>query len=96
MNIQELLKQEYFENTVEQWLIALGIAIVLSIVLSILNKVLIKHFKSYTTRTHTDLDDLVVELLRKTSLILVFVFSLFIGSLFLNINETYFRSEKVS
>lgn len=86
-NLNEILKQVYFDNTVERWLIAFGIAIVLSIVLNILNKKLIKHFKSYTNRTHTDFDDLLVELLRKTSFIVIMVFSLLIGSLFLEVNE---------
>ena len=87
-NLQEILKLVYYDNSVERWLLAFGIAIVLSIVLSIINKQLIRHFKSYAQRTHTDFDDLLVELLSKTSLILLFVFSLYIGSLFLNVNET--------
>lgn len=86
-NLNEILKLVYLDNTVERWLIVFGIAIVLSIVLNILNKKLIKHFKSYTNRTHTHFDDLLVELLRKTSFILIVVFSLLIASLFLNVNE---------
>ncbi len=86
-NFNEILKQVYFDNTVERWLLAFGIALALSIILNILNRQLIKHFKSYTNRTHTDFDDLLVELLRKTSFVLIIVFSLLIGSLFLNINE---------
>ncbi len=86
-NLNEILKLVYLDNTVERWLIVFGIAIALSIVLNILNRQLIKHFKSYTNRTHTDFDDLLVELLRKTSFILIVVFSLLIASLFLNVNE---------
>jgi len=86
-NLNEILKLVYFDNTVERWLIVFGIAVALSIVLNIINRQLIKHFKSYTNRTHTDFDDLLVELLRKTSFVLIIVFSLLIGSLFLNVNE---------
>jgi small-conductance mechanosensitive channel len=86
-NLQEILKQVYFDNTVERWLFAFGIALVLSVVLSILNKQLIKHFKSYTNRTHTDFDDLLVELLSKTSLVVIFVFSLLVALLYLDVNE---------
>ncbi len=83
----EILKQVYLDNSVEKWLIAFGIAVALSIILNILNRRLIKHFKSYANRTHTDFDDLLVELLRKTSFVLIIVFSLLIGSLFLEIND---------
>ena len=86
-NLQEILKQVYFDNTVERWLLAFGIALVLSVVLNILNKQLIKHFKSYTNRTHTDFDDLLVELLSKTSLVLITVFSLIVALLYLDVNE---------
>ena len=94
LNLQELLKQVYFDNSVERWLLAFGITIVLSLILSILNKQLIKHFRRYSQKTHSEIDDLFVELLSKTSLILLFVFSLFIGSLFLNVNETILQIRK--
>jgi len=93
-NLQEILKQVYFDNTIERWLMAFGIALVLSIVLSILNKQLIRHFRSYSQKTHSDFDDLLVELLSKTSYILIVVFSLFIGSLFLNVNDTILQIRK--
>ena len=94
INLQEILKQVYFDNSVERWLLAFGVALALSLILSILNKQLIRHFKSYANRTHTDFDDLLVELLRKTSLILLVVFSLYIGSQFLHVNDTILQIRK--
>ncbi len=88
MNILQLLKQEYFENTVEQWLIALGVAIVLTIVLFLLNRLLIKNLKKLAEKTTTDLDNLFADLLAKTNLFLLLLISLYIGSLYLNLNET--------
>ena len=87
MNIQQLLKQEYFENTVEQWLIALGVAIVLTIALFLLNSLLIKNLKKLAETTETDLDNLFADLLAKTNLFLLLLISLYIGSLYLNLNE---------
>ena len=86
-DINEFLKLVYFDNTIQQWLTALLIAILLSIALNILNKWLIRHFKHYSEKTHHDFDDLLVELLSKTSLVIIFVFSLLIGLLVLNVNE---------
>ncbi len=87
MNIQQLLKQEYFENTVEQWLIALGVAIVLTIALFLLNSLLIKNLKKLAETTETDLDNLFADLLAKTNLFLLLLISLYVGSLYLNLNE---------
>jgi len=87
VNIQQLLKQEYFENTVEQWLIALGIAIVLTIVLFLLNSQLIKSLKKFANTTDTDLDNLFADLLAKTNLFLLLLISLYVGSLYLNLND---------
>jgi len=84
----QLLKQEYFENTVEQWLIALGVAIVLTIALFLLNRLLIKNLKKLAEKTTTDLDNLFADLLAKTNLFLLLLISLYIGSLYLNLNET--------
>ena len=86
MSIQDLLKVEYFENTLEQWLIALGIAFSLSIILFIINGQLISHFKKLADKTETDIDNMLTELLSKTNLFLLILISLYIGSLFLNID----------
>ena len=86
-NLNEILKQVYFDNSLERWLVAFLIAVTLSIVLSILNKWLIRHFRRYSEQTHHDFDDLLVELLSKTSLVIIFVFSLLIALLYLDVNE---------
>ena len=87
MNIQQLLKQEYFENTVEQWLIALGVAIVLTIALFLLNSLLIKNLKKFAETTDTDLDNLFADLLAKTNLFLLLLISLYVGSLYLRLSK---------
>ena len=88
LKIGRILQQVYFNNTVEQWLIVIGVVVVLSFVLFFLNNLFIKRFKKFAGETDTDLDDLLAELLSKTSLFLLTLISLYVGSLFLNVNET--------
>ena len=72
----------------QEWLIALGIALFLSLILNLFNKRLINYLKSYAQKTENDIDDLFAELLHKTNFILILIFSLYIGSLYLNVNES--------
>lgn len=94
MNFHELLNQTYFDNSLQEWLIALGIALFLSLILNFFNKRLIKYLKSYAQKTENDVDDLFAELLHKTNFILLLIFSLYIGSLFLNVNESIIQIRK--
>lgn len=94
MNFNELLNQIYFGNSLQSWLIALGIALFLSLILNLFNKRLIKHLKSFAEKTENDVDDLFAELLHKTNFILILIFSLYIGTLFLNLNESIIQIRK--
>lgn len=85
MNFENIFSQVYLGNSIEKWLIAFGIAVVASLILNVAIKLLVKHFKKLTNKTENGFDDLFVELLKKTNLIILFVVSLYIGSLFLNV-----------
>ena len=77
MEIQELLNKTYLDNTVQAWLLSFGIAIIVALTLNLIIKRLIKLFKRLAQKTHNDLDDLVAELLEKTSFVFLILFSLF-------------------
>lgn len=88
MFISDILNYTYLGNTVLNWAIAGGLAILISLVLNGFNKLLIYRIKKHTDKTKTDVDNLVVDLLSKTNYMIVIVFSLFVGSLFLDLNNT--------
>ena len=87
MEIQELLNKTYLDNTVQAWVLSFGIAIIVALILNIVIKRLIKLFKKLADKTRNDIDDLIAELLEKTSFILLIVFSLILSTLFLNITD---------
>lgn len=84
----DLLNYSYMGNSLQNWFIAAVAAVLISIVLKGFNRLLIYRLKKHTERTKTDIDNLIIDLLSKTNFVIVLVFSLFIGSLFLDINET--------
>ncbi len=88
MFFSELLNYTYLGNTLLNWIIAACVAIVISLVLNGFNRLLIYRIKKHTDKTKTDVDNLIVDLLSKTNYMIVIVFALFVGSLFLDLNKT--------
>lgn len=88
MKYTELLHYTYLGNSIQDWILAAVVSVALSIFLNGFNKFIIYKLKKETEKTQTDVDDLVVNLLGSTSIMLVIIFSIFIGSLFLDLNES--------
>ncbi|NIT13094.1 MAG: mechanosensitive ion channel, partial [Candidatus Dadabacteria bacterium] len=88
MDFTEILKFTYLGNSLQNWILAVVVAIIITIVLTVFSKILIHRLKKHAEKTKTELDDLVVDLLSKTNFIIVIIFAIFIGSLFLDLNKT--------
>jgi small-conductance mechanosensitive channel len=74
--LKEILEQTYFGNTVEAYLIALGIFIGGVIVVKILQKILLYRLKKWAEKTETTLDDFLVKAIEK-SIVPLFYFGAF-------------------
>jgi small-conductance mechanosensitive channel len=70
MNLTEF----YFGNTLLTWLITIGILCLAFIILKLVLKAITHRFARFAEKTHTDIDDLVVEVLKRTR-------SFFLGAL---------------
>lgn len=75
------------EITATQWLIALGIALVVFVVVRGVIAVALKRLKKFAEKTETDLDDLITELLEKTKSLFVLVVAVWAGSLALTLPD---------
>jgi small-conductance mechanosensitive channel len=82
------LQQMYYGNPVWRWIVAVGVVLFVSIVLWILTRLLLRRLRRWAERTPGRLDDLVVDLLGKTKLLLLFVVSLYAGSLAVELPQT--------
>ena len=87
MNIQEILGRVYLGNSIETWIWALAGAIVLSLVINLILKRLVKSVAKLTQRTETDLDDLILALVEKTSGVLIIILSVYAATFFLDVTE---------
>lgn len=87
LNIEEILNRTYLGNSVETWLWALGAAIVLALVFNFVLKRLVRSLADFAEKTETDLDDLVSALMKKTSIVLIIVFSVYVATFFLDLTQ---------
>lgn len=81
----EWLDTTFFGNTVRQWLIAAGVLVLIYIGLGLIKKILINRISKWAERTQTDLDNLIVDLLRRVSKLLLFAVSLYGATLILTL-----------
>ncbi len=82
-----MLGKVYLGNSLEAWLWFLGVVIVFALALNFVLKRFTRLFAGFAEKTETDFDDLVVALAEKTSFVLIIIFSLYLGTFFLVINE---------
>jgi len=80
MQFVEFFDQEFFGNSVKTWGSALGVTILTVIVLRIIRGVFAAKISKLAQKTVTSLDDLVVDVLRRTKFFFALVVSLYAGS----------------
>ncbi len=88
MNQTILSQPTILGNTPTQLAVALGIALVAGLSLRILSSLLIRRLERISRWTETDLDDLAIELLRKTKGLFVLLLAIWLGSLYLALTPT--------
>ncbi len=76
----EFLNTVYFDNTLRVWLTALGIAAATWLALSLTKRLVVRRLHAFARTTATDIDDLIVELLRRTGWYFLLAVSLYAAS----------------
>lgn len=60
-SVEEILETEYWNNTVQEYLIALGLVMAGLLIIRILRKFLLRKAKNWVSKSETRLDDLAIE-----------------------------------
>jgi small-conductance mechanosensitive channel len=82
-DMMTFLEGTFYHNTLEKWLIAIGIAAVAWVVLSLFRRVVYRKLLAVSRKTATPLDDLVAILVQKIKRGFVLAVSIYAGSLVL-------------
>lgn len=81
----EFLDTVYYNNTLKQWLIALTVLILSFIIIKIVLGFIKSRLKKISAKTVSQVDDLIVILLEKTTSILILILSLYTASYFITL-----------
>jgi small-conductance mechanosensitive channel len=82
------LNQTFLNTTLDRWLLALAVCLVIVFVLRLVASAVIRRLGRLTRRTRPELDDFLVELLRKTKGLFIVLFGVWVGSFFLTLSPT--------
>lgn len=82
-----LLKTVFYHNTVQTWIIAVGVTVVVFAALRLLKTLLNRRLVTLSRKTSTEIDDLVADLIRRVKLFFLLSLALYAGSQFLTLPE---------
>ncbi len=75
----EFMERVYLGNTYQRWLIAACVLIVLFIGLGVIKRIVVARLSVLAARTETEIDDLIVDLVRRTKRFFIFVLALYVA-----------------
>jgi small-conductance mechanosensitive channel len=76
---RELWERDYLGNSVERWAYAALVLVVVFLLLGVLKRVLVARLAKLAARTTTEVDDLFVDLVRRTKRFFFFVLALYVA-----------------
>jgi len=83
----ELLEQTFYNNTIQNWLISIGIIIAGTVLLSLAKMFLHHHLLALSKKTSNEIDDLLAELIHQIKFFVLFIVALFFSSFFLILSD---------
>jgi len=85
--MQDFLDRVVFANPVREWFIAVGVAIAVALVLGLIKRLVLSRLSVWAARTETDLDDLVIDLVRRIHRMFLMVLGVWAGLKYLHFEE---------
>lgn len=84
----DFLAQTFYRNDVQTWLLALLVIGLVLVAFYLVKRIIIGRIASLTTKTRTDIDDFIVDLLEQTRRTLLVIVALYLGSQLLDLHDT--------
>lgn len=85
MSFDTVLQLPLLHNTVLEWLTALALMLAINLAVALMRRVLARRIAPLAARTHSGLDDTVVNVLARTNAFMVAVIGLFVASRYLDL-----------
>lgn len=78
-NVVDFLNRDFHGNTVQRWIVALGLSLAVFLALGILKRLILARLKHLAAKTETTVDDLIIDLVERTKRLFLFVVALWIA-----------------
>ena len=78
----------FYDNTAAEWLIALGVAVVVLIGLRVVLGTIVRRLASFVGATETRLDDIAPNIVKHTKFLFLLIVGVYAGSVFLVLSAT--------
>jgi small-conductance mechanosensitive channel len=88
-DLYSLLEHKVLDNSLQNWLIALGVVVFALFVMLLVRRVGVARLKTLSGRTENIWDDGVTDMLSRTRSQFLLIVALFLGSLFLTLSDQY-------
>jgi small-conductance mechanosensitive channel len=89
MDVMDILNRTLFDNSVQNWLIALGILVGVFLLLTLFKRIFKNRLMKMVLKSRTALDDYIVPLLKGTRWFTFLALGIYLGSLVLIVPENY-------
>lgn len=83
-----LLKIEIYQNSLEKWLMAVGIVVIFYLIAQLAKRIIHKKLSAFAAKTITIWDDLLAELIDRLNIVFFFVMAIYSGSLIITLPNT--------
>ena len=90
--MKDFLSQVYFNNTVQAYLIAIGIILGGILVLALFKKIILTRLERWADRTESNIDNFLINALEKSALPALNFFIVYVGITYLDLSE---RADKI-
>ncbi len=87
-SLEKIWEQIFWGNSVRDWAAALIAMIVFFLVLRIVKSLVVRRLETFAEKTHTEIDDFILAVLKSTRTFFFAGMSLYLGSRFLELSET--------
>ena len=81
----DFLNSQFLDNTAQDWIIAAVLVVIVMVMVRTVIAIVLKRLSAIASKTETDVDDLVAELLDKTKFLFVALLALYVGALSLSL-----------
>ena len=83
----DFLNSQFLDNTAQDWIIAAALVLIVIVFVRIVIGVVLKRLSAIASKTETDIDDLVAQLLEKTKFVFVALVALYAGAFSLDLPQ---------